>query len=547
MVGGLLMPATRLTTIRLEPYVYSLPMCTLMVALLARNLRRPTSHKTAVALVGVAFVLRWTSELFTYGVARLFFSDALPTIALLDTTVVTVAIDLLLTLAVLRSQLFSVRGSAATMVALMGSAGGVLGLAGCAIEVALRFATGPESLRAMLLIAALIPVAAVGAILRLRGRIEEALDPRRTLREAVLERAQASRDADPGVMLRTVREALIGIGGSPNVEYLRATGTFPAGAELPADLAARLRLSPTLLRLHEPGLPYDLVVAVRSHETLHGAIALSGGRIDRDTLLTATTLADRLALKLDAYALFVELEAARRLATLGSFAAAIAHDIRTPLTSVKMNVQILRSKAKSSSIDPHEDLEHFDIALEELDRLNREISELLDFAKPARVESAPVELRSLVLEVARAVEPALAAKKLTLETTSDELPPAHGDAQRLRQVLENLTTNAAAASSERGRITIHTRRAEDGRIAIEISDEGHGIAAKDLPHIFEPFFTTRPDGTGLGLAICDKLVRAHSGEIRVETNVPRGTTFTVFLPADAGAVRNDPLPEAIGA
>src|SRR6185295_7939868 len=135
-----------------------------------------------------------------------------------------------------------------------------------------------------------------------------------------------------------------------------------------------------LLRGAVADTPYELVVPVRSGEVLHGALALTGGVVDRDTLIAATTFADRLALRLDAFSMFAELEASRRLATLGSFAAAIAHDIRTTLTSVQMNVQILRSKARL----PADDMEYFDIALEELKRLNGSISELLDFAKPAQ-------------------------------------------------------------------------------------------------------------------------------------------------------------------
>jgi signal transduction histidine kinase len=99
----------------------------------------------------------------------------------------------------------------------------------------------------------------------------------------------------------------------------------------------------------------------------------------------------------------------------------------------------------------------------------------------------------------------------------------------MKQVLWNLVENAAKASPDGATIALHTR-ADGERVAIDVVDQGSGIAAADLPRIFEPFFTTRPDGTGLGLAICQKVVRAHAGEIRVQSEPARGSTFTVLLP-----------------
>jgi signal transduction histidine kinase len=117
----------------------------------------------------------------------------------------------------------------------------------------------------------------------------------------------------------------------------------------------------------------------------------------------------------------------------------------------------------------------------------------------------------------------------------DALPPVAGDAQRLRQVLTNLVDNAAIASGGAGAVTLRTRRDVGGRVAIDVEDKGRGIPASDLSKIFEPFFTTRPDGTGLGLAICQKLVRAHGGELRVRSREGAGSTFSVVLPASATA------------
>jgi two-component system sensor histidine kinase HydH len=225
-----------------------------------------------------------------------------------------------------------------------------------------------------------------------------------------------------------------------------------------------------------------------------------------------------------------EIVETRRLASLGSFAAAIAHDIRTPLTSIQMNVQILRGKAQGA------DLESFDITLEELRRLNAHVQEILDFAKPVQIHAVPADLRDVAEEAARGIEPLLVGRRVELAREHAEgLPPVAVDAQRLRQVLVNLLENAMIASPEGSRVVLRTRRSSDGRAALEVVDRGKGIGAEDLPRIFEPFFTTRADGTGLGLAIAQKIVRAHGGEIRVVSKPGEGATFTVLLPAERRA------------
>jgi len=222
----------------------------------------------------------------------------------------------------------------------------------------------------------------------------------------------------------------------------------------------------------------------------------------------------------------------RRLAALGQFAAAIAHDIRTPLTSISLNVQILRRKLQLSD----DDREHLDIALEELARLDRSVAEILDFAKPVKLSAEPVDVGELIETAAKGLSPVLSEKGVRLEC-EPALAAApltvQGDPMRLHQVLTNLVGNAAEASAPGAHVTVRATVADDRRVAIEVEDHGRGIGADDLPRIFEPFFTTRPDGTGLGLAICHKVIRAHGGDIRVRSTPGQGSTFTVLLPAAA--------------
>ncbi|MBA3460421.1 MAG: hypothetical protein H0T46_10700, partial [Deltaproteobacteria bacterium] len=254
---------------------------------------------------------------------------------------------------------------------------------------------------------------------------------------------------------------------------------------------------------------------------------IDDGTIDRDTYLVARDLAARVALAVERADAVSALEDARRLAALGQFAAAIAHDIRTPLTSISLNVQILRRKLQLSE----DDREHLDIALEELARLDRSVAEILDFAKPVKLASEEIDVGEFLEQAAKGLTPVLSERGVMLSFEASDDLTINGDPQRLRQVLANLIGNAADASKPGANVVLRATPANDGQVAIEVEDKGRGIGADDLPRIFEPFFTTRPDGTGLGLAICHKVVRAHGGDIRVRSVIGEGSTFTVMLPA----------------
>jgi signal transduction histidine kinase len=268
-----------------------------------------------------------------------------------------------------------------------------------------------------------------------------------------------------------------------------------------------------------------------AERALVGAFFIDGGVIDRDTYIVARDLAARVALAVERAEAVSALGDARRLAALGQFAAAIAHDIRTPLTSISLNVQILRRKLQLSD----DDREHLDIALEELARLDRSVGEILDFAKPVKLTSQQIDVGELIEAAAKGLFTVLSEKGVALELEPgpngrEATMTVHGDPQRLRQVLVNLLDNAADASARGAKVTLRAS-GDAEHVAIEIEDHGRGIGADDLPKIFDPFFTTRPDGTGLGLAICHKVVRAHGGDIKVRSVPGAGSTFTVVLPA----------------
>ncbi|HEY0986076.1 MAG TPA: ATP-binding protein, partial [Kofleriaceae bacterium] len=306
-----------------------------------------------------------------------------------------------------------------------------------------------------------------------------------------------------------------------------------AAAELPDALAATLARGESLRRNEVCDLPASFVVpALGADRALVGAFHVDDGLIDRDTLVVARDLAARVAIAVQRAQAVSELHDARRLAALGQFAAAIAHDIRTPLTSISLNMQILRRKLQLSD----DDREHLDIALEELARLDRSVAEILDFAKPVKLSSEPIDVTELIEATRRNLSPVLYERGVAVRVEpADRIDPltVHGDPQRLRQALTNLVDNAANASRPGTEVTVRASATGDHLIAIEIEDHGRGIGPDDLPRIFEPFFTTRPDGTGLGLAIVHKVIRAHGGDIKVRSTLGGGSTFTITLPVAA--------------
>jgi signal transduction histidine kinase len=496
----------------LAEWVFFLP-ATLLVLALGRYAWRFTRDRAEHTVIAVLW-FRWIFGFSSYflGPALGVFEQAV----WLETTVATLLSFVLIGTAVLRGQLFSLRSAAAEAITLATIALIVV-LGGGAAVLGTLHGVEPGNLQTALLVGCtLVPLglATLGRAIypRLEANVLAGLDERRARRLAV---QGEPLPGDPDAAIAEAIRRIAAISDGARVAWRTA-------AALPASLAE-------LLRTGEPDRDGDrfVVPALGGDRALVGAFELAGGLVDRDTYVVARDLAARVALAVERRQAVSELEDARRLAALGHFAAAIAHDIRTPLTSISLNVQILRRKLELSD----DDREHLDIALEELARLDKSVAEILDFAKPVKLAAEAIDLGALVETTAHSLEPVLSDRGVALHCEpATALPAVQGDPQRLRQVIINLVGNAAEASQRGAAVTVRAlARAE--RVAIEIEDRGRGIAADDLPRIFEPFFTTRPDGTGLGLAICHKVVRAHGGEIEVRSVLGQGSTFTVLLPA----------------
>lgn len=222
-----------------------------------------------------------------------------------------------------------------------------------------------------------------------------------------------------------------------------------------------------------------------------------------------------------------EVARSRRLASLGSLAAGVAHEIRNPLSSIKGFATWFRERYR----DNPEGRETAEVMIREVDRLNRVITQLLEFARPLTMNRVPTPLPAVIRHALKMVEGEARKKGVALETDlSAEIGEVPLDADRMTQVFLNLCLNAIAAMEAGGILRVSLARRDERTVRITVADTGIGIPKKDLPRVFDPYFTTRSSGTGLGLAIVQKIVEAHGGEVRLESEPGKGTTATVLLP-----------------
>ena len=220
-----------------------------------------------------------------------------------------------------------------------------------------------------------------------------------------------------------------------------------------------------------------------------------------------------------------------RLSSLGRLSTVVAHEVRNPLMIIRAALRTLRQRAGGAPelAGPIADID------EETARLNRIVSEVLDFAKPIRFEMAPVEVNRVCEDAVRAVREGSAAPPVTLRL-DPRVPSTTADGERLRLTLVNLLSNAAAAVSERhggappADAIVLTTAHRPGWIGIEVRDRGAGIAPEHLARVFDPFFTTRRTGTGLGLAISRNIIEGMGGTISIESRPGDGTLVRVDLP-----------------
>ena len=228
-----------------------------------------------------------------------------------------------------------------------------------------------------------------------------------------------------------------------------------------------------------------------------------------------------------------QLRHAERLASLGRLVAGVAHEVRNPLATIRLRVQMCRRDAAEPKVK-----ESCLIALEEIERLNGIVNRLLNFARPIQLELEPVDLRTLVRERIQSFEDFALSHHVQLMTN---LPSRNFltmiDRDRMAQVFDNIIQNALEAMSDRGgtlSVTLATQTKNNDKpsgVWVEFQDTGKGMDPAVVGHVFDPFFTTKPSGTGLGLSISHELVRAHGGDIKIESAEGRGTSVRVTIPS----------------
>jgi signal transduction histidine kinase len=223
---------------------------------------------------------------------------------------------------------------------------------------------------------------------------------------------------------------------------------------------------------------------------------------------------------------------AEKLASIGRLSATIAHEIRNPLTSVKLNIQKLLQDDGLGE----EEKEHLGISAEGIVQIEKFIKELLDFARVSVLNLDRFSAVQIMEEALKMMRDAFREKHILLERSyADDLPLVQVDGDRMRQALLSVLRNALEAVDEGGRIAVALSLADGGepqRIRIRISDNGCGIPEKDWEMIFEPFFTTKPTGFGLGLSNARKIVEQHRGSIRVQKRRGKGTAFEILIPCE---------------
>lgn len=226
-----------------------------------------------------------------------------------------------------------------------------------------------------------------------------------------------------------------------------------------------------------------------------------------------------------------------RAAMIGRLTQAIAHEIRNPLNVINLTIDHVASRYAPQEPERREQLNRRLYSIkDEISRLNRLLSDLLNYGRPARLAVEPVDIRDLLDETLALVKPQADEQGVEVKVETDGAPAeVQGDRERLKSCLSNIAINALQAMPGGGQLIARVGHS-DGQVEIAISDSGIGISPEGLAKVFEPYYSTKQTGFGLGLAVTKWILEQHSGSINVDSTVGQGTTFTIRLP-NANGVR----------
>jgi signal transduction histidine kinase len=220
----------------------------------------------------------------------------------------------------------------------------------------------------------------------------------------------------------------------------------------------------------------------------------------------------------------LELRQKEKLAVIGQMAAAIGHEIRNPLSSLKGFTQLQQERNPNTN-------DFYSIMIQEIDRINYIVNDLMTLGKPKALQFSKVSIEEIIAYTLSITQQMSERQGVSIETTmAGPLPPIDSDGKQLKQVFINLIKNAIESMHDGGKIEIKVKVVADNKMEISIQDEGYGIEDQNIINLGEPFYTTKKDGTGLGLMVTNQIIGDHKGDFTIESSPGKGTKVVVTLP-----------------
>ncbi|MHB8764138.1 MAG: sensor histidine kinase, partial [Deferrisomatales bacterium] len=359
-------------------------------------------------------------------------------------------------------------------------------------------------------------------------RFDEAFLPRWPVLHELLVSTRAGRPGtgwydyeDPVDPAKTVRK-LVGYAPVAVEQRLWALGVATPEREVEALLASFLR--------RQQAVAATLVAAILAGAAALTALLVTWNRqLSRQVGVRTRDLAEA---RSQLEETFQELLSTKKLAVVGQMALGLTHEIRNPLSAIRMNLQLIRKRLP----EPGLLAEHFAIAEEEILRLNRLLNDVLGFARPRPLRLEPTDLGALIEKVLALLDERFRAEGVRVEADLEAGAVAAADPEQLQQVVWNLVLNAAEAmeSTPEPRVLSVGLRRRGPTVEIRVADTGPGVRPEDRERIFDPFYTTKAQGGGLGLSTLQSIVLRHGGSVALEDDGPGpgGAAFTVVLPRD---------------
>jgi signal transduction histidine kinase len=220
----------------------------------------------------------------------------------------------------------------------------------------------------------------------------------------------------------------------------------------------------------------------------------------------------------------LELRQKEKLAVIGQMAAAIGHEIRNPLSSLKGFTQLQQERYPNTN-------DFYPIMIQEIDRINYIVNDLMTLGKPKALQFSKASIEEIITYTLSITQQMSERQGVSIETTmAGPLPPIDSDGKQLKQVFINLIKNAIESMHDGGKIEIKVKVVADNKMEISIQDEGYGIEDQNIINLGEPFYTTKKDGTGLGLMVTNQIIGDHKGDFTIESSPGKGTKVVVTLP-----------------